>query len=373
MPPAVLAPPPTQAEPVTETLHGVRITDPYRWLEDQNSPRTRAWLEDQAAYTRSYLNGIPGRGRIRNRIQELLADEVVSEPRKVKGRYFFLKRTPFQEQPVIMVRDGDSGEDVPMVDPTQRGDDNTVTVGIFNVSGDGKLLAYSVRGGAQDAYTVEFFDVERRQVLPDKLPLGFCDGLAFSPGNQGFYYSHIGVGSTRSVRRSVYWHSFGTGPEQDIELFCAGDDPQLRVNVVESPDCKYLAYLTTRLSDPPCIDLHVHDLSGDKAPAPIFGKQEGYWFPFFLGNQLICLTDWKAPNRHIVAIDLTKPQCENWRELVPESHSLIQAFAIVGGLIFVSYVENIATRVEIFDQAGRRRGKLPCPPPKYSTVSSLAP
>ena len=93
MPPAVAAPPPTQVEPITETLHGVEVTDPYRWLEDQNSPRTRAWLEEQTAYTRAYLDAIPGREQIRERVRELMAfKEVISEPWNVGDRYFFLKR-----------------------------------------------------------------------------------------------------------------------------------------------------------------------------------------------------------------------------------------------------------------------------------------
>src|SRR5712675_241312 len=101
MPPAVVAPPPTQAEPVTETLHGVEITDPYRWLEDQNSPRTRTWIEEQTAYTRGYLVAIPGREQIRERVRELLAlKQVISEPWNVGDRYFFLKHCQNAEQPV---------------------------------------------------------------------------------------------------------------------------------------------------------------------------------------------------------------------------------------------------------------------------------
>src|SRR5260370_41663462 len=100
----VLSPPPTTpVEPVTEVLHGVPITDPYRWLEDQNSPRTRKWLEEQTAYTHAYLDAIPGRERIRKRVEELLAVDMVSEPWKVRGRYFFLKRTARPEQPAIVM------------------------------------------------------------------------------------------------------------------------------------------------------------------------------------------------------------------------------------------------------------------------------
>src|SRR5258708_9623666 len=100
MPPAVVAPPPTQSEPVTETLHGIEITDPYRWLEDQNSPRTRAWIEEQTAYTRAYLEALPGREQIRDQVNELLALKgVISEPWNVAARYLFLHLQKDREQP----------------------------------------------------------------------------------------------------------------------------------------------------------------------------------------------------------------------------------------------------------------------------------
>src|SRR5258708_7439195 len=120
MPLTLNLPPPTSIEPVTEVLHGIPVTDPYRWLEDQNSPCTRNWLEEQTAYTRTYLDAIPGRERIRKRIEELLAVESISEPWKVGDRFFFLKRAAHQQQPAIMMRDGDSGEAVVLVDPILR-------------------------------------------------------------------------------------------------------------------------------------------------------------------------------------------------------------------------------------------------------------
>src|SRR5258708_809667 len=114
--------PPTPSEPVTEILHGVAITDPYRWLEDPDSPRTRSWLREQIGYARTYLDAIPGRERIRKRIEELLAVERVSAPFKVGNRYFFAKRTAYQEQPVITMREGLTGKDVSLIDPAERGE-----------------------------------------------------------------------------------------------------------------------------------------------------------------------------------------------------------------------------------------------------------
>src|SRR5258706_11815669 len=171
MPPAVVPPPPTQAEPVTEVLHGVEITDPYRWLEDQNSPRTRKWLEEQDEYTRAYFAAIPERERIRTRVSELLAlKTIISEPWNVGDRYFFLKRPEDSEQPAIVMRDGLFGPETILVDPAQRGNGNSIAVSIATISADGRFLGYSVRQGGTDHSSLEILDVERGVVLPDRLP-----------------------------------------------------------------------------------------------------------------------------------------------------------------------------------------------------------
>src|SRR5216684_2256263 len=120
MPITLNPPPPTPVESVTETLHGVPVTDPYRWLEDQNSPRTRKWLEEQVAYTRAYLDALPSREQISKRVEELLAVKVISEPWKIGNRYFYLKRTPQSQQSVIMMRDGETGGEIALVDPVAR-------------------------------------------------------------------------------------------------------------------------------------------------------------------------------------------------------------------------------------------------------------
>src|ERR1700722_1510231 len=133
--PPVVAPPPTPVEPIIETLHGVQITDPYRWLEDQNSPRTRAWLGEQTAHTRAYLDAIPGRDRITKRVGELVASkEVISEPWNVGDRYFFLKLLENSEQPVIVMRNGLFGPETVLVDPALRATGFSTAVAIAAIS-----------------------------------------------------------------------------------------------------------------------------------------------------------------------------------------------------------------------------------------------
>src|SRR5580658_10507795 len=115
---AVAPPPATPIEPVTDVLHGVEVTDPYRWLEDQNSPQTRKWIEEQTAYTREYLDAIPGRDCIRKRVEELLTGkDTISDPWNVGDRYWYLKSQDGKEQPVIVMRNGLSGEETIVVDP----------------------------------------------------------------------------------------------------------------------------------------------------------------------------------------------------------------------------------------------------------------
>src|SRR5260370_40486914 len=121
MPKLMEAPPGTPVEPVTDILHGVPVTDPYRWLEDGNSPRTREWLEEQTRFARAYLGSIPGRDRIRERIREFLAVETYDSLQKFGERYFFRKRLPEQQQPCIYMRKGVDGEDQLLIDPADLG------------------------------------------------------------------------------------------------------------------------------------------------------------------------------------------------------------------------------------------------------------
>jgi prolyl oligopeptidase len=354
-------PPTTPTEPVTNILHGVAITDPYRWLEDQKSPRTRHWLEEQSAYTRTYLDAITGRDRIRKRVEELLAVEMISEPWKVGNRYFFLKRGAHQEQPVIMMREGDSDNDISLVDPAARGEGTSTAVRIAGISFDGRVLAYTVRTSGQDCYSVEFLDVDRKETLRDRLPNGFCGGLSFTPDGDGFYYVHRPPSADLRQDHAVRWHAFGTSHDQDRQNFAVGGDSNLNLMMFGSQDGAVLAYIVVRLAASRTMDLYLHDVASGSLPWKIVEKMQGIFAPKFAGKVLVALTDWKAPNYRIVAIDPEFPQHNGWREVVPESHRRIQSFAVAGGLLFVGYVDKGASRVEILGLDGRKHGELPCP------------
>ena len=273
MPPAVAAPPPTPVEPVTETLHGVEVTDPYRWLEDQNSPRTRTWIEEQTAYTRAYLDAIPGREQIKARVRGLMSfKEAVSEPWNVGDRYFFLKRQEQREQPVIVMRNGLFGEETVLVDPALRATGTSTAVSIVAISHDARFLAYSVRQGGTDHSALEILDIDRNTVLPDCLPEGFCTGFVFVPDGTGFYYSHRHLRDPRPNYKAAFWHRFGSDREQDVEVFFAGEGPTLFLGILDSLEANLLAYTVFSAGKNPTTALYLHSREPGAAPVALAAR-----------------------------------------------------------------------------------------------------
>jgi len=183
-------PPGTRTDNVKDVLHGVEIIDPYRWLEDQDSPETRAWIDAQNAYSRPMLDRIPGRDQVRKRLAELMNIDRIGMPRARGGRYFFTRRRVGQDQPVLYMREGLEGQDQVLVDPAPLSPDRTTSVNFLDISEDGKLVAYGIRRGGEDEVTVKLLDVDSRKELPDELPRGRY-GISIQPDRGGFYYSRF--------------------------------------------------------------------------------------------------------------------------------------------------------------------------------------
>ncbi len=362
MPLTLNPPPPTPVEPVTEMLHGVPVTDPYRWLEEQNSPRTRKWLQEQAAYTRAYLNTIPGRDQARKRVSELLSMPSVAEPANVGNRYFFLKRQADKEQSVIVMRDGLFGAETVLVDPASRASGSSTAVSIAAISQDGRFLAYSVRQGGTDHSAIEVLDIWRNAILPDRLLEGFCTGFAFAPNGRGFFYSHRELHDPRPNYRAAFWHCFGTEQSQDQEVFFAGEKPNLFLGILKSDEARLLAYVTFATGKHHSTSIHLSTLSPGAAPKLLLYDIEGCFAPFFACGQLLAYTDLAAPNFRIVRIDITDGDTAHWRDIVPESGRRIQQFSVAGDQIFITRIDHFSTWIEVFGLDGKRKQDLHFPP-----------
>ena len=357
MPALTLPRPHAPIEPVTEILHGVAITDPYRWLEDRNSPRTREWIEQQTRYARAYLDNVPGREVIRKRIREFLAVATYDSLQKAENRYFFRKRLPDEEQPGIYMREGATGEDQLLVDPAAWGTGKYTAVKPLRVSGDGRLLLYEIKQGGERTGRFAIFDVVARQTLTDVLPRGYLRGFAFAPDGKSFYYVHEALDAERPFYRAAYQHTPGTPFSEDREIFCAGEDANLRLCLIG--DEERLGFLVYRFGEKTRTDFYLRSFEACGAPQVIVADARYSLGPLLTSGKIFAITDRNAPNLRIVELRLQKNKEPLWVEIVPESDARIHQWAVARDRIFVSYVRGTAFDVSILDFAGEPVGKMP--------------
>ena len=344
--------------PVTDILHGVPITDPYRWLEDQNSPETRTWIEDQTRYARTYLSGIPGRDRIRERVRELLDVQTCDSFLKIGTRYFFRKRLPGQEQPCIYYRDGADGDDQLLVDPATRGTGNYTAVKPLRVSADGLLLLYEVKQGGERAGTFEILDIARREALPDSLPHGCLRGFAFAPDGKSFYYVHEATEEKCPFYRAAFHHVFGTDPTRDTEIFFAGEEEKLRLVLISGRHS--LGFLVCRFLDDTRTDFHLWRIGSAGPAIPIVRDADYSFAPRLLPERIFAIVDQNAPNGRIVEVQPRKNQNPLYFDLVPETDTPIRNWVVTANHIIASYVRGTNTHIALFDLSGKRLGQIPC-------------
>jgi prolyl oligopeptidase len=353
----MLPPPYSPVEDVTEIMHGVPVTDPYRWLEDQNSHRTRAWIEEQSRYARTYLDSIPGRECIRRRIQAFLAVETYDSLQKAGNRYFFRKRLPDEEQPCIYMRDRADGEDALLVNPTDRGTGKHTAVKPLQVSPDGRLLLYEVKEGGERTGSFALLDINKRETLSDVLPRGYLRGFAFAPDCNSFYYVHEPLEATRPFYRAAYHHLLGTPFSKDREVFFAGEGECIRLCITF--DAKRLGFLVYRFLDKIRTDFYLRPFESEGSPELVLADIDYSFDPALIPEKILAITNRDAPNFRIVEFRIRENAEPEWTDVVPESDLPIQDWVIVGSRIVVSYVRQTATLVFMFDFAGKKTGEMP--------------
>jgi prolyl oligopeptidase len=354
---SVTLPPHSAVEPVTETFHGIPVTDPYRWLEDQDSARTRAWLLEQTRYARRYLDATPGRAVIRDRVHEFLAVETYDSLQKLGNRYFFRKRLPNQEQPCICMREGADGVDQLLIDPAKRNTGPYTAVKPLRISPDGRLLLYEVKEGGERTGTFELLEIETRKRLADFLPRGYLRGFGFAADGNSFYYVHEALDANRPFYRAAYQHHLGTPTSQDREMFVAGEDKNIRLSL--SCENNHLLFFVYWFHEKRKTDVYLQRLEGDNPPILILRGIEYSLGLRLLGDRILAITDRGAPNRRIVEIQLRDHSEHEWIDIIPESDARITKWLLVGDRIAVCYLERMARRITIFDSSGQKIDEMP--------------
>jgi prolyl oligopeptidase len=354
--PALAAPPKTTVNEVKETVQGTEIIDPYRWLEDQNSPETRAWIDAQNAYSDALLAKVPGRDALRQQVSTLIKIDSMGTPVVMNNRYFFTKRQADQDQGSLFMRKGLPGKDELLIDPLPMSARHTVTVNLMGVSRDGSLLGYAVREGGADEVTPHLFDVDSRKDLADVFPKGRYSGFSILNDKSGVYLTRDTEAGPR-----VYFHKMGTETASDTEIFGKGYGPENIIGSGVTRDNRYLQIVVQHGSSGDHTELYVQDLEHKGPIVTIVKDVLSSFNGQIAGDRMYLRTNWKAPKWRVMEVDLKDPAIEKWREVVPESDTVLEGMSLVGGKLAVRFTQNVIPHVKLLEPSGKLVREVPLP------------
>lgn len=357
-------PPPTRIENVSDTFGSTRVPDPYRWLEDQNSKETRAWIDAQNACTESILSKLPGRAALTERLTALYRVDTYTPPLVRAGRYFFTRRLANQDLNLIYMRRSMNGADELLLDPTPWSADHSVSATIEQVSKDGRYLYYGRREGGQDEVTIHVLDVDTHKDLLDVLPSATYFSIEAAIDRSGIYYARATLEGPRA-----YYHAMGTDPAQDKLLYGEklGKDKILAVTL--SDNGANLAYVLFYGSGSERTDLYLQNLRQNGPIVPVVNDINSLFIPAWGGDTLYVLTDWKAPLWHVYAVSPANPGRGSWKEVIPEADIKLEGLQPAGGELIGSYLRNASSEIRIFDADGKHSSLLPLPGLGTASVS----
>ncbi len=375
--------PPSPSRPVVEEIHGVRIEDPYRWLEDGEAEEVKEWTARQNAFTEAFLSRLPGRDRIRDRLDQLLRIGRLSVAVPAGGRYFYTKRTGTQNQPILYVRDGVNGPDRVLLDPNQLSEDGTVALDWWYVSDDGKKLAYGLSQSGSEESVLHVRDVDTGRDLPDRIEGTRACSVAWTPDAKGFYYTRYPkegepIQDKQQVRpatkedtpyfRHVFFHKLGTDPTTDRKVFGEGRDKEDWPNVDLSPDGKWLVVTVEQGWSKS--EVYLRPTEPADAPfVPVVEGVEALFSPIIRNDVLYIRTNLNAPRYRVFRADPRQPAREKWVEIIPQRPDVLDGLAAIRDRLVGLYMVNASSRLRLFDLQGKFQREIPLP--TLATVSGL--
>jgi prolyl oligopeptidase len=363
--------PPTRSQDVIDQLHGTEVVDPYRWLENADDPQVKDWVEKQNAFTRSLLDKLPGREKIREQLASLLDIGTLGTPVPRKGRYFFTRREGTQNQPILYVRDGLRGKERVLVDPNALAKDGTVALDWWFPSRDGKLLAYGLSTNGSEQSTLYVRDVDTGKDLPDKIERTRYASVAWLPDGKGFYYTRYpAVGSVpkgeENYHHHVFFHVLGSDPAKDPKVFGEGRPAEDMPSVGLSPDGRWL--VVTEHQGWAKSEIFLQDLGKrDAAFVPVVEKVNAIFEAVPRNDRLYVRTNDSAPRYRLFGVDPLKPARTAWVELIPEGKDVLDGVAPIGDTLVAEYMHQASSRLRLFAKDGKPVRELELP-----TLGTLA-
>ena len=347
--------PQTPREDVVDNYFGTEVADPYRWLEDDNSEATAAWVAAQNEVTYDYLYSLPSREKIKSRLEQLWDYPTQSAPTKHGDWYYISRNSGLQNQSVIYrKRDLDATEEEVFLDPNTLSEDGTVALNTATFSKDGKLFAYSLASAGSDWVEIFVMDAESKTLLSDHIKWVKFSGASWSPEGKGFYYSAYdapkegdALYSAQNTNQKVYYHRIGTSQSEDTLIYADPSAPLHYFHGGESEDGKWI--FITGSAGTSGNEL-LYKRKGDKRFKTLF---EGFDYDYMIldcyEDTALILTNNDAPNYRLVAVDLVTRKC---KDLIPQTEQPLEGVGTVGDYLFAFYLIDAQNKVLQYDRKG---------------------
>ncbi len=349
-----------------DNYHGVRVPDPYRWLEDDRSQETEAWVRAENEVTAEYFNRIPYRRQLRSRLEQLQNYARYTTPFRRGEYYFFTKNDGLQNQNIVYFQKGLSGAPQVFLDPNRFSKDGTSRLGVFEVSKAGTYAGYTISTGGSDWQEGHVIEVATGKVLPDRLNWLKATGLAWA--GDGFFYSRYPAPvsghelSSKNENQTVYFHRVGTDQADDRMIFEDKTHPQRFNNVATTEDERYaFLEISDRGTGKDGNALFYRDLSRPgKDFVPIVSEisESQYSVIDNVDGSFLVQTNAKAPNSRIALYD---PSHSTWKDVIPEKRQPLRSATYAGGKLFTEYVEDVASRVYVYRPDGHLESEVKLP------------
>lgn len=356
--------PVTKKVDTVDTYFGTAVADPYRWLEDDKSAETGDWVKKQNEVTFAFLNSIPYRNDIKKRLEEIWNYPKYSTPFKSGGRYFFYKNDGLQNQSILYTQNELTSDPEVLLNPNSWSTDGTVALSGFTVSKSGKYAAYSVAEAGSDWNKIVMMDLDSRKTLADTLKWIKFSGISWK--GDGFYYSRYDQPkgsdlSSKNEYHKIYFHKIGDAQSKDQLIYEDKNAPLRNFYAQTTEDERFLIIngsegtsgnmlLVKDLSKPNSDFVSV--VSDFKNDHSIFEND---------GEKLLMMTNLNAPNQRIVSLTLSNPAAEQWKDLIAEGESRIQGANVIGGKLFVEYLEDASDHIYRYSMTGKREAEVALP------------
>jgi len=358
---APLAYPKAKTVDQVDDYHGVKVADPYRWLEDTDSAETHDWVEAENKVTFSYLDQIPYRGAIRERLTKLWNYERFTVPGQEGGRYFYEHNNGLQNQNVLLVADSLNGEPRVLLDPNTLSSDGTVALSRTVITDDGKLMAYGTAASGSDWQEWHVRDVDTGKDLPDLIKWVKFSGASWTKDGKGFFYSRYdepkeGGATLRDTNyfQKLYYHRLGTPQADDKLIYERPDNKELGFGGFVTDDGHYLMIHVWQGTSPKN-RLYYKDLTQPDAQVVklLDDFDAAYNFIDNDGAVFWIQTDLDAPRGRLIAIDTRHPERSNWKTVVPQGADKLESANVVDDLFLLSYLKDARTEVRVYDLKGK--------------------